>query len=65
MRLKSKNLAQIIIVPTGNGGTNGYRYENHKKDLRENLQTLSKSDEKGKSKLLDEYALTLSVTEII
>ena len=31
--LKSKNLAQIIMVPTGNGGANGVRRENQKKDL--------------------------------
>jgi hypothetical protein len=42
--LKTKNLAQIKIVPTGNGGTNGVRHENQKKNLRGNIQTLPKSD---------------------
>jgi hypothetical protein len=41
--LKSKNLAQITMVPTGRGGTNGDRHENQKKDLRGNFQTVSES----------------------
>jgi len=43
-----KNLAQNIIVPTGNGGTNGVRYEDTKKNLQRNLQTVSKNRKKRK-----------------
>jgi hypothetical protein len=37
MYLKTKNLAQIKMVPTRYGGTNEVRYENQKKDLRGNI----------------------------
>ncbi|MCL2276545.1 MAG: hypothetical protein FWC21_01470, partial [Treponema sp.] len=43
-----------------NGGTNGVRHENQKKDLQGNLQTLSKSRKKVKVKILDEYSKTLN-----
>jgi hypothetical protein len=41
--LKTKNLAQITLVPAGHGGTNGVRHENKKKNLWEALQALPKS----------------------
>ena len=34
------NLAQIKVVPTGHGGTNGVRHENQEKDKRANFQAL-------------------------
>ena len=38
------------MVPTGQGGTNGVRHENKKKDLRKALQALSKSEQERQGK---------------
>jgi hypothetical protein len=48
--LKTKNLAQITMVPTGHGGTNGVRHENQEENLRENLQTLPTGEQKRQEK---------------
>jgi IS5 family transposase len=48
--LKSKNLAQIIIVLTGNGGTNGVRHENQRQGLCGNFQTIPEDREKRQDK---------------
>ena len=48
--LKTKNLAQIKLVPTGIGGTNEAGHAHQKKDLRKDLQALSKGREKRQRK---------------
>jgi hypothetical protein len=42
-------------------GTNGVRHENQKKDIRENIQTLSAGKQKGQEKILNGYAHTLEL----
>jgi len=44
--LKTKNLAQITLVPARIGGTNEAGYAHKKKDLRKDFQAVSKSREK-------------------
>jgi len=48
--LKSKNLAQIIMVPAWDGGTNEVRYENQNKDLRGDLPALPEGLQKRQGK---------------
>jgi hypothetical protein len=44
--IKTKNLAQITMVPARCGGTNGVRHEDKKKCLWGTLQTISRSRKK-------------------
>ena len=50
MCLINKNLAQIKIVPTGFGGTNGVRHENEEKSLWANFQAVPESKQKRQKK---------------
>ena len=43
-------LAQIKMVPTGKGGTNGVRHEKQKKGVRANLQKVSAGKQKRQGK---------------
>jgi hypothetical protein len=54
--LKSKNLAQITLVPTGGGGTMGLDMKTRKNICARIYKRYQKASKKDKAKILDDYA---------